>query len=67
MMKSGTRKALVLAGAVAVGLALAGCRAEEQGRSISFEKGVYPGAKPAQLSEDQINQLRHRARTQSTN
>jgi len=67
MMKSGTRTILVLAGAVAVGLALAGCRVDEQDRSISLEKGVYPGPKPAQLSEEQINQLRHRARTQSTN
>jgi hypothetical protein len=67
MMKSGTRKSLVLACAVVVGLALAGCRPEEQGRSISLEKGVYPGPKPAQLSEEQINRLRHRARTQSAN
>jgi len=67
MTKSGTNRILVLAASVAVGLVLVGCRAEEQGRSISFEKGVYPGSKPAPLSEDQINQLRHRARTQSTN
>jgi hypothetical protein len=67
MMKSGTRTILVLAGVIAVGLTLAGCRADEQDRSISLEKGVYPGPKPAQLSEEQINQLRHRARTQSTN
>ena len=67
MINSGTRKVLVLAGVVAIGLALTGCRAEEQDRSISFEKGVYPGAKPDQLSEGQINQLRLRARTQSTN
>ncbi len=67
MMKSGTGKVLVLAGAVVVGLALAGCRADEQNRSISFEKGVYPGAPPTQLNEVQINQLRHRARTQGTN
>jgi len=67
MMKSGTRTILVLAGVVVVGLALGGCRPDEQGRSISLEKGIYPGPKPAQLSDDQINQLRHRARTQSTN
>jgi hypothetical protein len=67
MMKSGTGKVLVLAGAIAIGLALAGCRADEQNRSISFEKGVFPGPQPTQLSEDQINQLRHRARTQSIN
>jgi len=48
------------------GVLLSGCREEEQGRTISFEKGVYPGGAPMQaLSEETLGELRVRAaRTQ---
>lgn len=43
-------------------LLLAGCRAEEQGRSLDYEPGVYPGGKPTSaLTEDALSELRQRA------
>ncbi|MBI2585394.1 MAG: hypothetical protein HYW28_05905 [Rhodospirillales bacterium] len=42
-------------------LALAACRAEEQGRITRYKPGVYLGEKDTQLSTAQEEQLRERA------
>ncbi len=42
-------------------LALAACRAEEQGRVTRYKPGVYLGQKDAQISRAQEEQLRERA------
>jgi len=58
-------KRTALAGClVAVGLALGGCRENEQNRPLMFEKGKYLGKPDQPLSEQQINELRHRAERQ---
>ena len=49
---------------VAGGFALMGCRSEEQNRIIRFEKGTYLGKPDQKLNEEQINELRYRARGQ---
>ena len=49
---------------LAGGLALTGCRSEEQNRIIRFEKGTYLGKPDQKLNDEQINELRFRARNQ---
>lgn len=49
---------------VAGGLALAGCRSEEQNRMTEFEKGTYLGKPDQTLSDEQVEELRLRARHQ---
>lgn len=49
---------------VAGGVALAGCRSEEQDRITEFDKGTYLGKQDQQLSEEQVNELKFRARGQ---
>ena len=44
----------------------AGCRAEEQGRVIRYEPGVYKGKSFTQLSKSQRKQLRKRTAYQGT-
>ena len=41
-------------------LALGGCRAEEQGRLINYQPGVYKGKPDTQLTEKQRRTLRQR-------
>jgi hypothetical protein len=41
-------------------LAVQGCREEEQGRVLSFDKGNYIGAADAKLSPDQVEALTQR-------
>ncbi len=50
---------LVVVGLVAVSL-VAGCRKEEQGRILSYQKGAYLGPSEAQLSERTRDELRQR-------
>lgn len=53
-----------LALAVALGLAaatVAGCREEEQGRLLLYEKGTYKGQPDAPLKPSQVDELRQRA------
>jgi hypothetical protein len=45
--------------------AVAGCREEEQGRPIIFEKGKYLGKPDQKLTEAQEQELRSRARNQA--
>ncbi len=45
---------------VVVPLALAGCRAEEQGRPLDFKPGVYRGERLDPLSRERLRELRAR-------
>ncbi|MCP4329957.1 MAG: hypothetical protein GY791_16135 [Alphaproteobacteria bacterium] len=67
MTATGRSTLFVIACLVTAGLALAGCREDEQNRTISLEKGAYPDDKPAALSAEQVNELRHRAQNQNAN
>jgi len=49
---------------VAAGVALMGCRSEEQNRLMKIEQGTYQGKPDQKLTDEQINELRHRAREQ---
>ncbi|HBC07490.1 MAG TPA: hypothetical protein DC046_07890 [Rhodospirillaceae bacterium] len=52
-------------GVIAVAaVALTACRADEQGRMIRYEPGVYKGKPDAQLSESRLEELRNRTRSQ---
>lgn len=58
-------KRIALAGClVAVGLALGGCRENEQDRTLMFDKGKYLGKPDRPLSDEQVDELRHRAEQQ---
>jgi hypothetical protein len=58
---------LVLAGAGVVAmLLLSGCREEEQGRILGYEKGVYLGRPDTALSDSTRDDLRQRIRHQSS-
>lgn len=50
---------------VALGLATAACDQDEQGRVLMFKPGEYLGEPDAQLSEDQRETLRQRAKQQA--
>lgn len=41
--------------------ALAACRPEEQGRPLTYEKGVYLGAADTELDDQTLSSLRERA------
>jgi hypothetical protein len=56
---------LVLAGLVAASM-VAGCRKEEQGRILSYDKGTYLGPTEARLSESTRVELRQRVRRQGS-
>lgn len=45
-------------------MALTACRADEQGRMIRYEPGVYKGKPDTQLSESRLEELRNRTRNQ---
>jgi hypothetical protein len=46
------------------GLAMSGCRKEEQNRPLEFQKGTYLGEQDQNLTEEQLRDLRQRARAQ---
>jgi hypothetical protein len=54
---------LVLVGLV-VASAVAGCRQEEQGRILGYQKGTYLGPSQARLSEGTRDELRQRVQRQ---
>ena len=65
---SNNEKRMLLFGLVSfVAIALGACREEEQGRILSFEPGKFLGTKPGSSSfnKAQMQQLRHRAQSQS--
>ncbi|GHD45782.1 hypothetical protein GCM10017083_14240 [Thalassobaculum fulvum] len=57
---------MVVVGLLAVA-ALAGCREQEQGRPLTYEKGVYQGQPDDALADDTLETLRQRAQRQSYN
>jgi hypothetical protein len=60
------RSRFVIAAAVVTAMAVvAGCREEEQGRPIIFEKGAYLGKPDQKLTDAQEQELRSRARNQA--
>ena len=62
-----TRKFFTVLGIVAVSaLALAACRAEEQGRITNFKPGVYLGKKDAQIGSAMVRELRQRSAYQGS-
>lgn len=46
-------------------LPAAGCREDEQGRPLHFEKGVYGGSEDETLTQQDRDALRERAREQN--
>ncbi len=58
------RMKMWLVAALALVLVVQGCREEEQNRPLPYEKGTYRGKMDPPLSEEQIEQLRQRARAQ---
>lgn len=61
---SRARLPLLLSCLLVAGLAISGCRKEEQNRTLEFEKGTYLGKPDQQLTNEQITELRHRAEGQ---
>lgn len=49
---------------IAAGVALMGCRSEEQNRLTTIEQGTYLGKPDQKLTDEQVNELRQRAREQ---
>lgn len=47
-----------------LGFSTAGCRESEQNRVQEFQKGTYLGNPDQALTEEQVNELRMRARNQ---
>jgi hypothetical protein len=58
------RTIVACAAVVLVAGALAGCREEEQGRRLSFDKGTYTGPADTALSKAQMDELTNRAALQ---
>ena len=56
---------LSFAALLIAGMALAACDQDEQGRILSYEKGTYLGEPDTALSEEQVDELRHRAMQQA--
>jgi hypothetical protein len=64
---NGTNRArlpLLLGCLLVAGLAISGCRKEEQNRTLEFEKGTYLGKPDQSLTDEQVNELRYRASSQ---
>jgi hypothetical protein len=55
---------LLLGCLLVAGLAISGCRKEEQNRTLEFEKGTYLGKSDQSLTDEQLTELRHRANGQ---
>jgi hypothetical protein len=65
MNEANRKRWIFLAGCLlAGGLALAGCRSEEQNRITGFEKGTYLGKPDQKLSDEQLLQLRRQTQRQ---
>ncbi|MDH3593220.1 MAG: hypothetical protein OEU09_04890 [Rhodospirillales bacterium] len=56
---------LTFAALLVAGMTLAACDQDEQGRLLSYEKGTYLGEPDTPLTEEQVNELRHRAMQQA--
>lgn len=56
--------AVAVVGATILTLGLGACRESEQGRPLSYQKGVYQGQEDQSLSDAQLQELRQRGRAQ---
>ena len=61
---SRARLPLLLGCLLVAGLAISGCRKEEQNRTLEFEKGTYMGKPDQNLTDEQLTELRYRANGQ---
>ncbi len=59
-----SKKAVLIFCALLLGFSTAGCRESEQGRVQELQKGTYLGQPDQALTEEQVNELRLRARNQ---
>ena len=48
---------------IGIGLTLQGCREEEQGRVLFYDKGKYAGKPDTKLTDNQRDALRSRAKS----
>ena len=65
MERTGSALMRLFVGVVVVAsLAVTGCRDEEQGRVLLFEKGAYLGQPDQALNEGQVGDLRQRGLSQ---
>lgn len=55
---NGGRAIAVMGAVLASALLLSACRAEEQGRILRYQKGVYLGKTDPALGRDQVDKLR---------
>ncbi|MDP2621551.1 MAG: hypothetical protein Q8P46_15505, partial [Hyphomicrobiales bacterium] len=55
---------LAIIGATILALGLGACREGEQGRPLTYQKGVYQGPQDTPLSDAQLEELRHRGSAQ---
>ena len=55
---NGGRAIAVMGAVLASALLLSACRAEEQGRILRYQKGVYLGKTDPALDRDQVDRLR---------
>ena len=58
-------RALTLVAVFGTSLTLAACDENEQGRILRYEKGTYLGQPDTALTEDQLSELRSRAKRQA--
>jgi hypothetical protein len=58
------RCGLAIIGATILALGLGACRQSEQGRPLTYQKGVYQGPVDKPLSDAQLQELRHRGSAQ---
>jgi hypothetical protein len=59
-----SRPIIAVAAFVTAGVLLAGCRAEEQGRELLYNKGTYSGPEDPALTPKQIDELNARVMMQ---
>ena len=64
MRSTHLRLAATLLVSLPLAVGLTACDPAEQGRRTSYEPGTYLGAPDTELSEQQLDQLRQRARNQ---
>jgi hypothetical protein len=61
---SKARMPMLLGCLLVAGLAISGCRKEEQNRTLEFDKGTYLGEPDQSLTDEQLTELRYRANGQ---
>ncbi len=59
-----SKRAVLITCVLLVGISLGGCRESEQDRVQQLQKGTYLGKPDQALTDQQVNELRLRARNQ---